>query len=208
MHPLITVHKAGPIDHIGLGAPDFEAGMNWVARGLGVRPQDLGTYGAQRRGAGWLGPDTFLEVLSPAATDTDLLDPLAATAAALDAPRVLFWYLGVNDFSDYVRHAARAGFPFQMEQHIERDGYDYRIGGLDPVHSPVVPWTVQWVSKPEAMQSWPQLGQITDFRLEHPAPSGVQAILDALEVGMQVAQGEIPRVCVTIRNGDRELALS
>lgn len=208
MHPVIVRSNGSIIDHIGVGAPDFEAALADIEKQLGVRPLDLGTYGAQRRAAASLGEQAFLEVLGPATDDSAQLDPMMRLAAGLKGPAVMFWYVGVSDFDAYGEHAARVGHPLQAHQHVQRDGYDYWIAGPDGIaHVPVTPWIIQWIARPSVMASWPQLGKLTRFELEHPNPSAMQDILSALGTPMPVSKGDAPRVVLSLDNNSRAFTI-
>ena len=199
MHPLIVETNGSVIDHIGIGVPDFDAALADIERQLGVRPLDLGTFGSQRRAAGWLGGESFLEILGPASDDPATLDPMMQLALGLPAPAVLFWYVRVSDFDAYETHAAQAGHELQAHQHIKRDGYDYRIAGPDGIaHVPVVPWIIEWRARPPAKSDWPQLGKLTRFDLEHPDPLAMQDILSALGIPTSVNRGDTPRIVLSI----------
>ena len=82
-HPLIVQTDGSIIDHIGIGVADFDAALADIEKRLGVRPRDLGAFGAQRRAVGRLGDHGFLEALGPAARDAALLDPMVRLASAL-----------------------------------------------------------------------------------------------------------------------------
>lgn len=198
-HPLIVENQGSIIDHIGIGVPDFDTALMDMEKQLGVRPLDLGTFGAQRRAAGWLAGGGFLEVLGPATADIASLDPMMRLAAVLPAPAVMFWYVAVGDFDAYVDHAARVGHPLDGHQHIQSSGYEYRIAGPNGIaHVPVVPWIIQWIARAPAMADWPQLGKLTSFHLEHPDPSMMEDILSALGVPAAAKKGVTPRALLTI----------
>lgn len=198
-HPLIVQKHGSVIDHIGLGVPDFDAALADIEARIGTRPLDLGTFGAQRRAAGWLGDAGFLEVLGPATDDPAALDPMMRVTAALPAPAVMFWYVSVSDFDAYRDHAAQAGHALQGHQHVQRSGYDYRIAGPGGLaHVPVVPWIIQWIERAREMADWPQLGRLARFDLEHPDPAATLGILSALGIPASVAEGGAPRVLLSI----------
>ncbi len=201
MHPLIIVENGLPIDHIGLGVPDFDAAVAMIEAATGVRPLELDRIGAQRRAVGRVGTKAFLEIIGPAADASEPLDPVTEAAARLDAPRVLSWYVGVSDFDGYAAHAEKAGHALIMTQHVARNGYEYKIGGPDGiVNAPVIPWAIEWVVRAPAIADWPLLGHISAFGLEHPEPEKTQAVMDALNVAMTVAKTETgdARALVTI----------
>ena len=76
MHPLIVKNHGSVIDHIGVGVPDFDVALSYIEARIGARPLDLGTFGTQRRAAGWLGDRGFLEIPGPATDDPASRDPI------------------------------------------------------------------------------------------------------------------------------------
>ena len=200
MHPLIVSESDGfPLDHIGLGVPDFAASLDLFERRTGVRPLDLGAFGAQRRAVVRFSAGSFLEILGPDPDYSGALDPITAFAKKLEVPSFLFWYVAVSDFDAFATHASQAGHPLLGVQHIQREGYDYRIGGPDGIsHVPVVPWIIQWKAKPDSAAAWPLAGKMVDFYVEHPEPPAIQAILNRLGIALPIQAGDSARIALKI----------
>ena len=204
---LIVMRDGMALDHVALVTPDLDASLDMIEQTLGVRPLDLGVFGSQRRAAGRIGTESFLEIIGPAENSAGTQDPVIQVALELSTPSLLFWYAAVSDFDRYAAHATAAKLPLQMIQHIQSNDYEYTIGGPEGIiHTPVVPWFIEW-TKPSPALDWPTLGKLLEFRLEHPKPAQAQSKLDALKVPAKVYPGAAPRLRLRLQGPAGELAL-
>ena len=208
MHESILIRDGHIVDHIGLAAPDVEVAINEIEAETGVRPFDLGVFGAQRRAVGRVGTHAFLEILGPAPGNAEPLDPLTQAAMGLPRPQILFWYIAVNDFDAFASHASAAGHPLEMEQTVNRGGYHYRIAGPDGIkNAPVVPWIIQWMAKMPELSNAPAIGTLKAMKLSHPQPDHIRQILDQLDIGAAVTHGSRPAAAFDIQTSRGQLHL-
>ncbi|MFW6088626.1 MAG: VOC family protein [Gemmatimonadota bacterium] len=200
------------IDHVLLGVPDLEAGMDRVERLLGTRPApggrhpDFGTHNALLS----LSPACYLEVIAP---DPELPTPDRGIGFGLDGleePRLVSWALRHPEV-DAV--AGRAGLGRVETGSRERgdgrtlrwrltDPYAERMGG-------VIPFLIDWGETAHPAASAPPGGRLVDLRVEHPSPDEVRRVLAMLDCDdVTVRRGDAPRLVALIRTADATVELS
>lgn len=200
------------VDHLLLGVPDLDAGIAWVAERAGVRPAPGGSHPGKgtRNALAGLGPRCYLEVLAP-----DPAQP-GAGSSLLDLTRVaaptLARWAAVGRDLDALAARLSASAPPGVEVEGPLPGGRRRADGVAlawrtvAVRGPavrelggVVPFYIAWdpeTTHPAA--DAPPLGTLTALRLFHPRPAAAQAILDWMELPVDVAPADRPALAATI----------
>lgn len=184
------------VDHLVFAVPDLDVGVERVERRLGVRPKEGGSHeglGTRNVLVG-LGPTAYLEVVSvdPAQGSPELprwfgLDTLS------DARLVTWAATSRRPLSEIVSLAGSLGVDLGEPRKASRRRPD---GGLiewtftDPRADRlegVVPFFIDWGTTVHPGASLPSPYTLSALRAEHPDPSLVKAVLDALGVTMPVS---------------------
>ncbi|HET6929925.1 MAG TPA: VOC family protein, partial [Candidatus Acidoferrum sp.] len=99
------------LDHILLGSPDLQAGIDFVERHTGVRA----TFGGVHPGRGTqnallsLGERRYLEIIAPDPAQPGVKNPIASNLHSLTEPRLIGWAAhpgSVAAFAEKLRAAA------------------------------------------------------------------------------------------------------
>jgi hypothetical protein len=208
------------IDHIVVGARTLEAGADFIAQHLGVRPEPGGKHeghGTHNMLLG-LGPECYLEVIAP---DPDQPDPDHPRSFDLDDPAVrtmleaepgLLAYVARTPALDAV--VARLG-PSRSSEIQARSRGDLRWRMAFPPQRQdmdnLIPPLIQW-DGPNAASRLEDSGcRLIAVESEHPEAEAVRAALRdrGLEDAVLVRQSPHARLVVRIRRPDgAEVTLS
>lgn len=203
------------VDHLILGAPDLERGVEEVERRLGVRPAGGGRhpqYGT-RNALVALGPETYLEVMAP---DPELPAPDRGRLfrlQELDRPRLVAWALRREDIEMTAARARDRGVelgPVQEGSRQQPDGTSVSWRLTDPyavAAGGVVPFLIAWGETPHPAGGAPDGGELIGLRAGHPEPDAVREELAALGVDMRVEEGAPPHLIATIHAGEGPVPL-
>lgn len=214
MHPLIIRQPDGTLlDHVALGVPDIQKGLDYVESLTGLRP--IVNEVSARAGCSYvvaqlsLGGEQFLEIIGPNPAVEGELEGIGAYAAAMPGPKLMFWVMGVRDFGAYLRDAARAGYTFGDTRHVKNGGYEYQIGAIGMEFVPHIPSVIEWKAREDAKELAATSGcRIADFTVHHPEPETLQKVYDALGIGMLVRRGEKPRLRLVLETPTDDVILS
>jgi hypothetical protein len=174
------------IDHITVTAPSLEAGVDYVARALGVAPSmggkhpRMGTHNCLLK----LGDTMFLEVI---AIDPDAPPPDRPRWFALDAmasqqqPRLAMWVARTSDIHSAVREAPRS---VGKVEPMSRGPLNWLISIPEDGSLPfdgIAPTLIQWHTDRHPASGMPDLG-CSLIRLEgvHPQADRINQMLDAI----------------------------
>lgn len=179
------------VDHIGLGVPNTAAGVAWLEDKVGAKCWMSEAEPGQWYWSGALsiGADSFLEVIGPNPA-WPKFQPFRAMLTKLRAPRLLFWYVAVNDFDAYAARAAAAGAPMERVERIgpsAAHGADYTRGNLGPGFITQRPNVIEWRSRPPRMDL-DRSCRLIDFRLSHPQAPKLRAVFAALDIDVPVIE--------------------
>jgi hypothetical protein len=202
------------VDHLILGAPHLELGMDAVERTLGVRPAvggrhpDYGTHNALVA----LGPSTYLEIMAP---DPSLPTPPRGRFGldTLRAPRLVTWVLRCETLDELVARAAARGVDLGAVEDGSRrrpDGSVVAWRLSDPylrLLSGAIPFVIAWGDTPHPAGGAPEGGRLVGFRIEHPEPELVRDTLAALDVRIEVERAREPAFVARIRSARGEIEL-
>jgi Glyoxalase-like domain len=196
------------VDHLLLGVSDLDKGIAWVEERVGVKPIVGGSHPGRgtRNALLSLGVKQYLEVIAP--------DPAQSTYTfqmdirSLKEPRLITWAASSPDLEAVARGARAAGrqvFGPSDGSRARPDGRTLRwrslgigstvaSGGVEPI-----PFFIQWAADTvHPAQDSPKGGVLTAFRLAHPDPPAVLAILKAIGLDIEVMQAPDAGIHATI----------
>ncbi|MEO9598909.1 VOC family protein [Parasphingorhabdus sp.] len=190
----LLVYRGGaPLDHIGIGVPDTESGVNAVARRLGYKPilQDPVPGQFYWSGTLPLGAGRFLEILGPNPIYKGF-NPFIEIVKKLEQPTPLFWYIATHDFTAFTAAAKEAGARIQQVESAAHttDGVpvDYTRAMIGPGFLSVCPNVIQWRSRYEGLHddAGPSFLGLT---LTHPEASRLNRLFKSLGIEQHVKEG-------------------
>ena len=177
------------LDHIAWGVPDTVAGVEQLRELTGA---EMFAPGEPEAGQWYLSAGLpfqdgrFLEVIGPAPGVTG--HPLGDLLRSLQEPRLLFWFLRVENWDDLARRTEAVGRPLSRIEEVDDERFhSYRRAGIGPGLDPVMPNVIEWRRRRPGSTD-DGVCRISDFRLGHPDPSSINAVLAALGTDMTVAE--------------------
>ncbi|MDT8369014.1 MAG: VOC family protein [Longimicrobiales bacterium] len=205
------------IDHLLIGAPDLDAGCDWVEARLGVRPEPGGSHArwGTRNAILSLGRACYLEVIAPAPA---LVPPPGGVLFGLDgfaAPRPVAWVLRVEDVAGTARRASRSGLDLGevfTGERVRADGTRLSWTMSDPAaprRGGSIPFLIDWGATPHPGATAPAAGSVHGIRIGHPDPETVRAHLHELAAPaeVEVEAAPTPRLAFEIATGDQTVRL-
>jgi Glyoxalase-like domain len=194
------------VDHLVYATPDLDAGIAAIERLLGVRA----TAGGQHPGQGTrnalvaLGSSTYLEIIGP---DPDQPKPSGPRRFGLDELRLPTLFTWVAKGANLDRFAAdAAGHGVKLGAVISGsrkrpDGVTLSWRYTDPnvvIADRLVPYFIDWGSSPHPAATAARGATLVSLRAAHPDAARVQAMLDALGLGLRVEPGPKPSLIAII----------
>ena len=203
------------IDHLVYAVPNVDAACAELEHRLGVRASP----GGQHLGRGTrnalvaIGPRCYLEIVGP-----DPAQPAPPRARwfgidDLSAPRLVTWAASTGDLDRVAQEASRRGV--RLGEIIaggrERpDGVALRWRVTDPttvIADGIVPFFIDWGTSPHPAESAAIGPRLIGLRTEHPSPRAARAMLDALEVALEVERADRPALIATFQTPAGEIEL-
>lgn len=206
------------VDHLLLGVPDLDRGVEWVEQRTGVSAAPGGVHPGMgtRNALLSLGSGQYLEIIAP--------DPEQQTynfqidVRGLAEPRLITFAAVTKDIDAVAAAAVKAGFQtLGPRAGSRRTGAGavlrwktlgvmnrFGSGGIEPV-----PFFIEWdrgVVHPSA--SSPGGCRIESIGLEHPNPAELRAALAALGLDAKVAESGGARIVARIRTPKGRVELS
>ncbi|MBX7187858.1 MAG: VOC family protein [Vicinamibacteria bacterium] len=187
------------LDHLLIGAPVLEQGIEWLEEKTGVRAMvggshpGLGTWNALAS----LGPEQYIEIIAP--------DPAQPTAETFyvpglrnfEAPRVTTWAARGKDLADGFLSRLSPGLvcgPTRTGERVRPDGVRLAWRLAFPrqqghgVFDGALPFLIDWESPDHHPgRSAPPGLTLQALRFRHPRPPDLQAALAALGIEAEVA---------------------
>ena len=204
------------VDHLVLAAPDLATGVSHVedllcARAIpGGRHPRWGTHNAIVS----LGPGIYLEIIAP---DPERIRSESVTLFGVDrirTPQLVTWAAKARDLESRHARAKQAGFALGSILDGERERPDgsrlsWRL--TDParlIADGIVPFLIDWRNSEHPADRNPPAGRLQELRAEHPDPTTVQRILEAMGLHIRIERADRSRLIATIRTDTDELELS
>lgn len=192
------------LDHLVLASPVPLATRAEIADQTGVLLGAGGPHLGQgtRNWLGRLGPSSYLELIGPDPDQADPDSPRPFGVDDIEAPTLVTWCARHDDLDGLRTQAAAAGValtePFTMERDALSGRLRWRLALPEPdAEGGLVPFFIDWaVSAHPATTSVDGL-RIEDLDAEHPDPTHVRSILEALGVDLAVEEGPTARLRAT-----------
>ena len=201
------------IDHLLLGVPELDAGVQWIqdefgiAAGEGGRHLGVGTHNALVA----LGGRTYLEIIAP---DPEQLVPQAALPyglGSLSAPRLINWAVRVPDMDAWAAKLYELGIPTQLRarDRVNPDGrrLAWRTAAMPAATivngvnlTGLMPFAIDWQDTVHPSETAPGGIVLESLSLCHPRIQVVQAAAAALELPVLVEQAAEPCLKAQVRS--------
>lgn len=194
------------VDHLVYATADLEKGVAEIEKLFGVRA----TPGGQHPGRGTrnalvaLGPTSYLEIVGPDPDQPPPKEPRSFGLDALPSPRLVGWAANTADLDALVRDAASRGVVLGEVKSGGRkrpDGVVLSWRVTDAAKTPgdgVVPFFIDWGTSPHPAATSARGAKLVALRAEHPNPSEIRRILEALAIDLAVTQGPKPALIAVI----------
>ena len=205
----------GELDHLVYATPDVDATVADLEAKLGVRP----TTGGRHMGRGTrnaligLSEFSYLEILGPDETQTDVPRPLWFGIDTLTAPRLVTWAVQLGDVERVMGDAARAGVMLGTLSHGSRETADgstirWRLTNPDVMlDDGLVPFLIDWGRSRHPAATAPRGVTLRSFRGEHPQAERVLRHVAAVGASLPIARAKTPGLVAVLggKRGDVEL---
>ncbi len=198
------------IDHLVVAVPDLAAARATAVEHWGVTPTPGGPHvghGTRNELLG-LGGDTYLELIGPDVEQADHDGVRPFGVDRITVPTLVGWCARPRrPLADVVAAANAVGYDAGAIQSMSRrrpDGVllEWELTFRPSVgeHVAVIPFLIDWGSSEHPTASLGHELQLVELRIEHPDPTRVQIVLDALDAasGVVVVDGDAPRLSATI----------
>ena len=194
------------LDHLVWAVPDLERGVAQLDRAIGIEA----TMGGSHVGLGTanflLGLDegAYLEVIGPDATQPQ---PPAERPFGVDDllhPRLVTFAVRVENIEATVDELRRLGHdpgePHAMQRALPDGGtLSWRLTHPPDWAAGVVPFLIEWRDVIHPSQSCAQGARLERLHAQHPDPSRVAAVWNAMGLDYFVEGGPIARLEATVR---------
>jgi len=202
------VHVSLPenLDHILLGTPELQAGIDFVEKHTGVRA----TFGGVHPGRGTqnallsLGDRRYLEIIAPDPAQPGVKNPIASNLHSLVEPRLIGWAAHPGSVSDFAEKLRAAGIGLEGPTPGSRKRPDgkllkWQIVSLADTAAGLLPFFIEW-SQDSAHPSVdaPAGCALLSFVAETPEPEKLAATLQTLNIDLPVKKAEKPRLHAVI----------
>ena len=203
------------LDHLVLGAPDLNMGIDHAAKVLGARPiiggrhPQYGTHNAIVA----LGDHIYLEII---ASDPDLPPPEEGVLWDLDTlqePRLITWAMRTDQIFDLAEKARKAGLNIGDVAEGARTTPEGKVlkWRLTNPHAArletATPFLIDWGETLHPAETAPKAGSLTALRFEHPQPDMLKHVFATLGLSVEVASADDPAIIAAVKtpNGMVEL---
>ena len=205
------------VDHLLIGAADLDAGVAWVERATGVRAGAGGVHpgGGTRNALLSLGERRYLEIIAPDPAQSEYR--FRVDVRSLARPQLVTWAAATRDAAGVAERARAAGLEVAGPDAGSRarpDGVVLRWkivsveNGLGAAGVEPIPFFIEWDAGSRHPSSDSPGGcELLSFRIAHPRPAEVSAILEALGISVPVDAAEKPRLSATLSTPRGETTL-
>ncbi|MEL6665447.1 MAG: VOC family protein [Pseudomonadota bacterium] len=184
------------LDHIGLGVPDTKEGVKWVEEQTGAKvdlhaPEPDQFYWS---GSLAIGDQSFLEIIGPN-PNYKKFQPFAALMKTLSEPRLLFWYIAVDDFAAFQELARQTKAKLERVEGVNIEGGEtaqasYWRGLIGPGFLSERPNVIEWIKRPNReSQATPEC-KLMEFQLANPQADEINQVFTKLGIDVPVSNGK------------------
>jgi hypothetical protein len=190
------------LDHILLGTPEFEAGIDFVEKRTGVRA----TFGGVHPGRGTqnallsLGDRRYLEIIAPDPAQPGVKNPIASNLHSLTEPQLISWAAHPGSVAAFAEKLGAVGIKCDGPTPGSRKRPDgqflkWQIVSLADTASGLLPFFIEW-SQDSVHPSIdaPKGSRLLHFAAETPDPEKLAATLKTLNLDLPVKKAERPRL--------------
>jgi hypothetical protein len=198
----VTVSLLENLDHILLGTPELQAGIDFVQTHTGVRA----TFGGVHPGRGTqnallsLGDRRYLEIIAPDPVQPGVKNPIASNLHSLKEPQLIGWAAHPGSVTAFAEKLRAAGIKCDGPTQGSRKRPDgqflkWQIVSLADTASGLLPFFIEW-SQDSVHPSIdaPKGCRLLSFAAETPDPEKLAATLKTLNLDLPVKQAERPRL--------------
>ena len=190
------------LDHILLGTPELQAGIEFVEKRTGVRA----AFGGVHPGRGTqnallsLGERRYLEIIAPDPAQPGMNNPIASDLHALTEPRLIGWAAHPGSVSAFAEKLRAAGITFDGPTPGSRKRPDgqllkWQIVSLADTSSGLLPFFIEWgQDSVHPSVDAPKGCSLLSFAAETPDPEKLASTLKRLNLNLPVKQAERPRL--------------
>jgi hypothetical protein len=210
-----TSSRLPPIDHLVWGGHLLDAEIDRFEAWTGVRAAPGGRH--PREGTHnaliALGPDTYLELITPDPGATPPARPRWFGLDALESPRLVAWAAKTDDLDTRAAAARAHGVELGEvgEGRRERSSGDTLAWRLTyPVSQGgvgLVPFLIDWGDGRHPAAGAPTGVRLIELRAEHPEPASIRARLEQLGIELEVTAGVAPALVATLHTPRGEVTL-
>ena len=205
---MLLAESAGPslLDHILLGSPDLQAGIEFVEQHTGVRA----AFGGVHPGRGTqnallsLGERRYLEIIAPDPAQPGVKNPIASNLHSLTEPQLIGWAAHPGSVTAFAEKLRVAGIKCDGPTQGSRKRPDgqflkWQIVSLADTASGLLPFFIEW-SQDSVHPSLdaPKGCRLLNFAAEIPDPEKLAATLKMLNLDLPVKKAEKPRLHAVI----------
>jgi hypothetical protein len=180
-------------DHLVLATDDLRKSVAEFAAATGVEPVEGGRHvgrGTRNYLVGF-GAAAYLEIIGP-----DVERPVAGAMPfgieGLTGSRLVTWAVRTGDLESAVAKVRELGAIEAMSRMTPAgELLSWRLTSAEPApYDGVVPFLIDWGSSRHPAESGLPSVELVDFGATHPRADEVNAVLEALDVGLTVVVGE------------------
>ena len=194
------------LDHILLGSPDLQAGIEFVEKHTGVRA----AFGGVHPGRGTqnallsLGERRYLEIIAPDPEQPGVKNPIASNLHSFAEPRLVGWAAHPGSVTAFAEKLRAAGIAFEGPTPGSRKRPDgqllkWQIVSLSDTASGLLPFFIEWgQDSVHPSVDAPKGGALLRFSAETPEPEKLTATLKRLNLDLPVKKGEKARLHAVI----------
>jgi hypothetical protein len=201
------------VDHLVYAAQDLDTAVHHLEANLGI----LAAPGGSHPGIGTrnallgLGPGTYLEVIAP---DPGQPAPAMPRPFGIDdhrPDRLVGWAISCEDIDAAIAasraHGYDPGEPVDMERSDPSFGLLRWRLTLNALAGGPVPFLIAWGTTAHPARTAPAGLVLDELRIEHPAPTALNATLTALDADVAVFPAQRPGLVARISGplGSKEL---
>ena len=190
------------LDHLLLGSPDLQSGIEFVEEHTGVRA----TFGGVHPGRGTqnallsLGERRYLEIIAPDPAQPGVKNPIASNLHSLTEPRLIGWAAHPGSVSAFAEKLRAAGVKFEGPTPGSRkrpDGklLNWQIVSLADTASGLLPFFIEWgQDSVHPSADAPKGCSLLSFAAETPDPEKLATTLKTLNLDLPITKAEKSRL--------------
>jgi hypothetical protein len=185
------------LDHLVFATRDLGAAVEQFATATGVEPAEGGRHDGRgtRNYLVGLGPTSYLEIIGPDG-ERPGSQPAPFGIDELEGDRLLTWAVRPDDIEAAATVAAETGADLGPILPMSRttpagEVLRWRLATRYPApYDGIVPFLIDWGSSRHPAASGLPSVELLEFGATYPRPGEVTAVLEALDVSLQVVAGE------------------